>query len=75
MGVVRLCKRAAVAACALYTFNQYVCSPWLLSERSMEPSFREGQVVLCSPWPWCGKVERGDVVVGPGRQDLQEGDR
>ena len=29
----------------------------------MEPVFADGNLVYCAPYPWCGKVKVGDVIV------------
>ncbi len=59
----RSAKWSFFGGCACHTLSQYLGSPWLLRDDSMEPTFRDGQVVFCTPWPWCGKVGIGDVVI------------
>jgi signal peptidase I len=63
----------ASAACIGYTFNQCVASPWRLTGDSMMPAFSNGQLVLCSPWPWCcRRLQRGDVIVARHPNQPQE---
>ncbi len=59
----RLLRWSAVGGCAAYTFSLYVGSPWLLRGSSMEPTLADGHLVFCRPWPWCGQVRTGDVVL------------
>ena len=52
MSFSRPAKWLVFSGCAYYTLSQYLGSPWILKDDSMEPSFRSGQVVFCSTWPW-----------------------
>ena len=55
-------KRGGFLFCGLYTFKIYVGEFWHLAEGSMEPTFKDGNIVFVSSWPFC-EVLRGDVVI------------
>eukprot|EP00095_Tigriopus_kingsejongensis_P005010 snap_masked-scaffold139_size317827-processed-gene-1.7 protein:Tk05010 transcript:snap_masked-scaffold139_size317827-processed-gene-1.7-mRNA-1 annotation:"1500034j20rik protein" len=59
----RFLRHTIVCGSILYTTNTCLVSAWWLSEDSMEPTFRDGQLVLAQPWPWCGPLVSGDVLI------------
>lgn len=59
----RIGSRLGLIYCVGYTLEVYVGSLWRLSDHSMEPTFKDGQLVLCSSWPWFCDVQKGDVII------------
>lgn len=56
-------RKTVVFGCVVYTGSSTFGSVYLLAEDSMEPTFRHGQLVVIQQWPWCGDLERGDVLI------------
>jgi len=65
--LARLSKNLVLGSCVAYTFTHNVCDFWLLSEKSMEPTLLDGQIVLSlcvgSPLLNIEDIKRGDVVI------------
>jgi len=63
--VLRFGKKCLLGACVYKTITHYVADVWILSERSMEPTLQDGQIVLSCP---IGRLNlsclnKGDVVI------------
>lgn len=56
--------RMILVALAAYLFFGHVCLPAVAHGHSMEPTYRNGQVLFCwRPRAWLGRIGRGDVVM------------
>jgi signal peptidase I len=55
--------RALSVAAAAYLFFGWVCTPFVIRGKSMEPTYRDGGFdVLWKPRYWFSSPERGDIV-------------
>jgi signal peptidase I len=66
----KILRKSVILGCVGYTFQQYVASPWLLAEDSMDPTFKDGQLVLSTAW--YNSLSRGDVVIVKQLQNPKE---
>ena len=53
-------KKSLILGCIGYTFQQYLFDIWILEESSMEPTLKDGQVVVTT---YKTSLSRGDVII------------
>ena len=53
-------KKSLLLGCIGYTFQQYLFDIWILEESSMEPTLKDGQVVVTT---YKTSLSRGDVII------------
>ena len=71
MNVVgQIVKKGTIFGCLAYTFDDWVASPWFLTEDSMEPTLKHGQVVVTRSW--VTTLSRGDIVIVKHPENPQE---
>ena len=66
----KLGVKATYLGCVGFTFQQHFAKVWLLEDNSMDPTLKDGDIVLVTPWtslipmPWTkSRPNRGDIVI------------
>ena len=53
-------QKAGLLGCIGYTFKQYLFDIWVLEESSMEPTLKDGQIVVTTHKT---SLSRGDIII------------
>ncbi|XP_023331974.1 mitochondrial inner membrane protease subunit 1 [Eurytemora carolleeae] len=67
-------KKLFIAGCVIKTFTLYGFDVWLLTEKSMEPTLTDGEIVLCCPSGRLNlyNLSRGDIVIARNPTEPRE---